>query len=134
MRQSSRPDFAILCYPVVTMKGKFAHRRSREYLLGSNPTDEVLKQLSLEQSFPDNAPPVFLWTTEEDTTVDPENTRMLDKTLTAKKIPHRTIIYEKGPHGIGLLSESQAKQYPETAKWPEEMIAFLRQQGFLGER
>ena len=132
--QSSRPDFAILCYPVVTMKGKSAHRRSRENLLGSDPSPDVLKQLSLEESFPDNAPPVFLWTTGEDTTVDPENTRLLDKTLTDKKIPHRTVIYEKGPHGMGLLTSSQAQKYPETAKWPQDMIEFLRQQGLLGER
>ena len=134
MRQSSRPDFAILCYPVVSMADKCTHRRSRENLLGSDPSAEVLKQLSLEESMPGNAPPVFLWTTGEDTTVDPENTRLLDKTLTDKKIPHRTVIYEKGPHGMGLLSSSQAEKYPETAKWPQDMIEFLRQQGFLGDR
>lgn len=133
-RQSSRPDFAVLCYPVVTMTGRSVHRHSRINLLGFNPSPEVLKQLSLEESFPGNAPPVFLWATGEDTTVDPENTRLLDKTLTDKKIPHRTILYEKGPHGMGLLSSSQAKKYPETAKWPQEMIEFLRRQGFLGER
>ena len=134
VRHSSRPDFAILCYPVVTMTGKSAHRRSRENLLGSDPAPELLKQLSLEQSLPDGAPPVFLWTTLEDTTVDPENTRLLDAALTRRKIPHRTILYEKGPHGMGLLSPSRAEKYPETAKWPEAMIEFLRQQKILGDR
>ena len=133
-RHSSRPDFAILCYPVVTMTGKCAHKRSRENLLGSDPAPELLKQLSLEQSLPDDAPPVFLWTTLEDTTVDPENTRLLDRALTRRKIPHRTILYEKGPHGMGLLSPSQAEKYPETAKWPQEMIGFLRQQKILEDR
>ena len=133
-RHSSRPDFAVLCYPVVTMTGKHAHRRSRENLLGSDPSPELLEQLSLEQSIPDDAPPVFLWTTLEDTTVDPENTRLLDAVLTRKKIPHRTILYEKGPHGMGLLSPSQAGKYPETAKWPKAMIEFLRQQKILGDR
>ena len=133
-RQSSKPDFAILCYPVVSMADKCTHSRSRDNLLGSAPAPEVLKQLSLEESFPDNGPPVFLWTTGEDATVDPENTRLLDRTLTRKKVPHRTIIYPKGPHGMGLLSDSQRKKYPETAKWPQDMIEFLRSQGFLGER
>ncbi len=133
-RCSSRPDFAVLCYPVVTMTGKYAHKRSRENLLGSDPAPELLKQLSLEQSLPDDAPPVFLWTTLEDTTVDPENTRLLDAALTRKKIPHRTILYGKGPHGMGLLSPSQAEKHPETAEWPQEMIEFLRQQKIVGER
>ena len=133
-RHSSRPDFAVLCYPVVTMTGKYAHRRSRENLLGADPAPELLKQLSLEQSLPDDAPPVFLWTTLEDKTVDPENTRLLDAALTRKKIPHRTILYGKGPHGMGLLSPSQAEKYPETAKWPQEMIEFLRRRKILGDR
>ena len=134
IRHSSRPDFAVLCYPVVTMTGKYAHRRSRENLLGPDPAPELLKQLSLEQSLPDDAPPVFLWTTLEDKTVDPENTRLLDAALTRKKIPHRTILYGKGPHGMGLLSPSQAEKYPETAKWPQEMIEFLRRRKILGDR
>lgn len=133
-RQSSKPDFAILCYPVVSMAAECTHRRSRDNLLGSDPAPEVLKQLSLEESMPDHAPPVFLWTTGEDRTVDPENTRLLDRTLTRKKIPHRTVIYQKGPHGMGLLSASQREKYPETAKWPQDMVEFLRRQGFLRER
>ena len=133
-RCSSRPDFAVLCYPVVTMTGKHVHRRSRENLLGSDPAPELLKQLSLEQSLPDDAPPVFLWTTLEDTTVDPENTRLLDAALTRKKIPHRTVFYERGPHGMGLLSPSQAEKHPKTAEWPQEMIEFLRQQKIVGDR
>lgn len=132
-RQSSRPDFAVLCYPVVSMAAECTHRRSRNNLLGPDPAPETLKQLSLEESMPDDAPPIFLWTTGEDRTVDPENTRLLDRTLIRKKIPHRTIIYEKGPHGMGLLSSSQREKYPETAKWPLEMIGFLRRQGLLGE-
>ena len=133
-RHSSRPDFAVLCYPVVTMTEKCVHKRSRDNLLGSDPAPELLERLSLERSLPDDAPPVFLWTTCEDKTVDPENTRLLDAALTRKKIPHRTVLYEKGPHGMGLLSSSQAEKYPETAKWPREMIEFLRQQKILGER
>lgn len=134
VRQSSLPDFAVLCYPVVTMAEKCVHGRSRDNLLGSDPAPELLEQLSLERNLPDDAPPVFLWTTREDRTVDPENTRLLDAALTRKKIPHRTVFYEKGPHGMGLLSPSQAEKYPETAGWSREMIEFLRQQEILGAR
>jgi acetyl esterase/lipase len=35
-RQSSRPDFGILCYPVITM-GKLTHQGSKNSLLGPNP-------------------------------------------------------------------------------------------------
>ena len=130
-RQSCRPDFAVLCYPVVTMEGDFAHKRSRGNLLGDDPPPELRKELSLEQRIPDDCPPVFLWMTLDDRTVDPENARMLDAALTRKRIPHRSIFYEHGPHGMGLLTPAQAEKYPETAKWPREMIAFLREQRIL---
>ena len=40
-RQSSRPDFLILGYPVITLHGPFAHTGSRDNLLGV-PTDPRL--------------------------------------------------------------------------------------------
>ena len=39
------------------------------------------------------------------------------------------IVYGHGPHGMGLLTPSQVEKYPETAKWPQEMMKFLREQG-----
>jgi acetyl esterase/lipase len=130
-RCSARPDFAILCYPVVTMRGKAAHERSRANLMGDDPPPELPKRLSLEENIPDDCPPVFVWTTAEDSTVDPENTRMLEKALHRKKAPCRVIVYGHGPHGMGLLTSSQAEEYPETAKWPQEMMKFLHEQGIL---
>ena len=128
-RQSARPDFAIFCYPVVTMEGERAHRLSRSNLIGDDAAPELRQQLSLEQSIPDDCPPIFLWTTAEDRTVDPENARMLDLALQRKHIPHRTILYAHGLHGMGLLSDAEAEKYPETAQWPQEMLKFLREQG-----
>ena len=130
-RLSCRPDFAILCYPVVTMEDPFAHKTSRSNLIGGDPPAELRKELSLEQRIPDGCPPVFLWTTAEDRTVDPENTRMLERALRQKKVPCRVILYRHGPHGMGLLSPSEAEKYPETARWPREMISFLRETGIL---
>lgn len=130
-RLSARPDFAILCYPVVTMEGERAHKLSRSNLIGDTPSSELQRELSLEQQIPDDCPPAFLWTTREDRTVDPENSRMLEIALLRKNIPHRFILYERGPHGMGLLSPSEAEKYPETAKWSLEMIKFLREQGIL---
>ena len=46
-RQSSRPDIGILCYPVITM-GEFAHPGSKGYLLGRNPSPELVQETSSE--------------------------------------------------------------------------------------
>lgn len=130
-RLSARPDFAILCYPVVTLEGPFAHKLSRDNLLGGDPAPGLAKRLSLAQNIPDNCPPVFLWTTLDDRTIDPENSKMLAEALRKRDIPHRALFYAHGPHGMGLLSPAQAAKYPETAKWSEALIDFLREQKIL---
>ena len=126
-RVSARPDFAVLCYPVVTMSEKCAHRVSRDNLAGSDPPPELLDKLSLEKNIPADCPPVFLWLTLEDKTVDPENSRMLEAALKSKKVFYRAYFYPKGPHGMGLLNGSYAEKYPETAQWPGELLKFLRE-------
>jgi len=130
-RQSARPDFAILCYPVVTLEGKYAHAMSRENLIGPDPAPGLAEKLSLERNIPADCPPVFLWTTLEDGVVDPENSRMLAEALRRNNVRRRVIFYERGPHGMGLLSAAEAEKYPETAKWSAEMIDFLREQKIL---
>ena len=132
-RLSARPDFAILCYPVVTMEGEYAHKLSRRNLIGGDPAPGLAEKLSLERNIPERCPPVFLWATLEDRTVDPENSRMLAEALRRRGAPYRAVFYEHGPHGMGLLTPAEAKKYPETAKWPEEMLDFLREQRILHE-
>jgi len=49
---SSRPDFAILCYPVITMDEAFTHKGSRRNLLGPDRYDnaELVELLSNENA------------------------------------------------------------------------------------
>ena len=128
-RVSARPDFLILAYPVVTLEGDKAHRMSRENLIGTSPAPDLAGALSLQNLAKSGSPPVFLWTTLEDRTVDPENSRMLAGVLEREKIPHRVIFYPRGPHGMGLLTPSQRASYPEAAKWSEELLTFFAEQG-----
>lgn len=128
---SARPDFAILCYPVVTMTAPCAHSASRSNLLGLAPDDELLNHLSLEKNVTPGCPPIFLWQTLEDQTVDPRNSRMLAEALKRNQVPHRARFYPHGPHGLGLPSPEDALKFPDTAKWPEEMLAFLGEIGVL---
>ena len=128
------PDFVVFCYPVVTMEKGYAHAISRANLIGKNPPDELVKKLSLEQQITQDFPPSFLWQTLEDTCVDPENARMLDRALTENNIDHKTIIYEHGPHGMGLMTAREKEKFPETAKWSGELLDWLKQHGFTGEK
>jgi hypothetical protein len=63
-RQSSRPDFGILCYPVITWAN--SPTKGQEYLLGPNPAADLVRLLSNELHVTPQTPPCFLWHTWED--------------------------------------------------------------------
>jgi acetyl esterase/lipase len=120
-RQGCRPDFAILCYPVITLTGPYAHAGSRRNLLGDNPPDELVKSLCNHERVTAKTPPTFLFHTSADTAVPPENSVLFYMALRANKVPAEMHIYEKGPHGVGL-----APKDPVLSSWPDRLEAWLR--------
>jgi acetyl esterase/lipase len=108
--EGARPDFAVLCYPVVSMLTP-THAGSRAELLGPEPSEELRRETSLEQLVTPDAPPVFIWTTAEDLSVPlEEHTYPLGAALAAARVPHELHVFENGPHGLGL-----ADGYPAAA-------------------
>ena len=47
-RVGSRPDFAVLGYPVISMTAAWTHQGSKQNLLGANPDADLAKRLSGE--------------------------------------------------------------------------------------
>ncbi len=100
--EGSRPDFAVLCYPVVSMLTP-THAGSQLNLLGPEPTDELRRQTSLEQLVTADSPPVFLWATADDEPVPvDEHTYPLAQALATAGVPHEVHVFESGEHGLGL--------------------------------
>ena len=125
-RVSSRPDFLILCYPVITMELTFTHRGSRNNLLGPEPDPKLVELLSNELQVTPQTPPTFLFHTDADTGVPPENSVRFYLALRKAKVPAEIHIYERGPHGVGL-----APQDPVLSSWPDRLAAWLRVRGLL---
>jgi acetyl esterase/lipase len=121
MRASSRPDFGILCYPVIAFDQPITHRGSQKNLLGDNASSDLVVSLSNEKQVTDQTPPCFLWHTWEDKGVPPENSLAFYSALVAHKVPAELHIYEKGRHGLGL-----AKDTPGTSGWPAACINWLK--------
>jgi acetyl esterase/lipase len=102
-RAASRPDFAILCYPVITFLEKSMHVGSRNHLLGEGVKDENLVRLmSSELQVTPQTPPTFLYHTDEDTGVPPENSILYYTALRQNKVPAELHIFRPGRHGLGL--------------------------------
>ncbi|MES1258547.1 MAG: alpha/beta hydrolase, partial [Acidobacteriota bacterium] len=72
-RVSSRPDFAILGYPVISLVAPWTHQGSKKNLLGDNPDPELAKSLSGEYAVTAQTPPTFIFHTNGDTGVPAEN-------------------------------------------------------------
>ena len=125
---SSRPDVAVLCYPVITM-GDFTHKGSRRNLLGDKPSREQLDQLSCEKQVTKNTPPTFIFHTVADQAVPVENALLFASSLRKHDVPFDLHIYQEGPHGVGLGSRdyNPAKRHP----WTKDCIFWLKQQGFV---
>jgi acetyl esterase/lipase len=129
-RQSSRPDLGILCYPVITM-GDSTHHGSRDNLLGKDPSDELIKELSNELHVTKDTPPCFLYHSAEDAAVPVENSLMFAEALRQAGVPFDLHIYEKGQHGGGLGFAPYAKYIPgKLHPWTRDCEYWLKERGF----
>lgn len=127
-RHSSRPDFMILCYPVIAFDEPFTHRGSQRNLLGENAPKDLVEHLSNEKQVTKDTPPTFLFHTDEDTPVPPENSVAFYMALRKAKVPAELHIYRKGRHGLGL-----AKNVPGTAQWSKACELWMQNMGLLSK-
>jgi acetyl esterase/lipase len=125
-RQSSRPDFSVLCYAVISFTAPFSHRGSANNLLGKDADPELLKNLSNETQVTEKTPPTFLFHTEEDTAVPPQNALAYYSALVEKKVPAELHIYQYGAHGVGLAIGD-----PVLTTWKERLVGWLQTSGLL---
>lgn len=125
LKYSSRPDFAILIYPVITFTNEnYVHKGSRKNLLGENrsKSEEWKTKLSQELQVNTNTPPVFLLHADDDHAVKPENSVLFYMALKSFDIPATLHILPKGGHGFGLAPNNK-----HLSKWPELLIHWLLQ-------
>lgn len=125
-RESSRPDFLIAGYPVVSLVESWTHEGSRDHLLGDDQTPQRLAELSNERQVTEATPPTFLFHTDADAAVPAENSVMFYLALRRAGVPAELHIYEQGRHGVGLATED-----PVLSSWPDRLADWLRVRGLL---
>ena len=96
-----RPGAVILSYPVVTM-GTKTHQSSKNYHIGAYASEEYVNLTSIEKQITESYPPTFLWWGDCDSTVDPDNSRMLKAALEESGVPCICREYKGVDHGIGI--------------------------------
>jgi acetyl esterase/lipase len=116
-RQSCRPDFAWLVYPVVTM-GKHTNSGSRLELLGAHPEPELVRFYSNETQVTANTPPTFLAHAVDDKPVPPENSRQFVAAMKARRVSVELLELPSGGHGLNGCKGPLWEQWKAAAlKW-----------------
>ena len=113
-KASCRPDFMILCYPVILFNSENTHRGTQQNLLGNDPPKELLDYYSNEKRVTAQTPRTFIFQTDEDEPVPAENAVAFYLALRKHKVPAEMHIFEKGPHGVGLAKGQSGNEI-----WPE---------------
>lgn len=98
-RLSSRPDFAVLVYPVITL-GEKGHGGTRANLLGPNPSPQLIAWYSNELQVTDQTPPTYLAHAKDDSMVPPDNSQMFYEALQAHRVPAKYLELPSGNHGL----------------------------------
>jgi acetyl esterase/lipase len=124
-RESSRPDFLVLAYPVITMQNSFTHMGSQKFLLGDAPTQAEKDAMSAELHVTKQTPPTFLFATTDDNAVPVMNSVMFYAALVKAGVPVEMHLFQHGHHGVGLAAEN-----PQLNVWPELLIKWMRERGY----
>ncbi|MGA3185870.1 MAG: alpha/beta hydrolase [Bryobacteraceae bacterium] len=125
-RARSRPDFAILAYPVISLNSEYTHAGSRTNLLGATPDQKLLDDLSNDQRVTPQTPPTFLFHTSDDPVVPVENSVRFYLALRKAGVPTEMHIFENGPHGVGLAPTDAT-----LSVWSALLANWLRDRGLL---
>ena len=128
-----RPDAAILSYAVLST-GVNTHGSTASVISGG---DETLRAgLSLEKRVTADCPPMFLWHTMEDGCVHVENCLLFAEACRKAGVPFELHIFEKGWHGVSVVSRETEVQEEALAKishlaiWADLALSWLKTRGF----
>lgn len=125
-QQGERPDFAVLCYPVISFTTRYTHSGSMRNLLGAPPDPALVWDLSNELKVTAETPPTFLFHTNADAGVPPENSILYYMALRRVGVPAEMHIYQEGRHGVGL-----AQKDPVLSSWPDRLKDWLKVRGLV---
>jgi len=126
-KESCRPDFAILAYPVITM-GQSTHGGSRKNLIGDKPDPELAEFYSNEKQVTEKTPPTFIFHTAEDNLVPIANAKLFKEACDKHGVSCELVEYEKGQHGIGLALNH--KELP-ASEWTQKLQAWMKDRKLL---
>ena len=119
-KDSKKPNFCVLCYPVISADETFAHKGSFINLLGEYPTGSDIEKYSCDKLVTSDTPPTFIWHTTTDQAVPVKNGLCYATALAENGVPFSLRVYPYGQHG---LATCDTLTNPPEALPPENLLA-----------
>ena len=128
-RVSARPDFAVLLFPVVTLRKPYDTTRTRREIVGERASPDAEAEWSLETHAGHNAPPTIIFAAADDAITPPGHGILLFETLTAAGASAELHLFRDGGHGWGLGKPGEViSQWPVLFEnWARSLEIFEKQ-------
>jgi acetyl esterase/lipase len=122
-KYSFRPNFSVLISPVISMKDEYAHKGSRQNLIGNAPTQALLDKFSCDQQVDGTTPPAFLVHAMDDPAVSCMNSILYFSALKKSGVKNSSLhIFPAGEHNIALRNNP-----PTTNTWSTDAELWMRE-------
>lgn len=118
---STRPDFSILFYPVITM-GLNTQKDTLHNLLGDQPSWSAIEKYSCQKQVSLNTPPTLILVSDDDTVVSPLNSTSYYEALKEKQIPAALYVFPQGDHAWGIKGKNMFGGNFDHLKEAKELI------------
>lgn len=120
---SARPDFAVLLFPVVTLRAPYDTTRTRREIVGDKASPAAEAAWSLDTYAGKDAPPTIIFAAADDPTTPPGHGILLFQTLVAAGASVELHLFRDGGHGWGLGQPEQViSQWPGLfAHWAQSL-------------
>jgi len=122
---SSRPDFAILVYPVISMGAELGHAGSRNNLLGKDAAPDLIEKFSNELHVTAQTPPTFLAHAKDDKVVPIDNSQVFYDALQKNHVPSKFLELPTGGHGLN------GYKGPMWDAWQQQSLEWLAELKFI---
>lgn len=124
-RFSSRPDFLILGYPLISLL-PIGKQHDAFLLLGRHSPMDVQKYFSSQLNVNALTPPSFIFYARNDKIVPHENEKSFYSALRRNGVAAKMIVFQKGGHGFGMGVKGT-----DSTQWPKDCVRWMDKMGLL---
>lgn len=101
-KQSARPDWAALVYPVISLSDPFNRTSTRRQMVGLEATAQAVAEWSVNTHVNKSTPPMLLVHATDDPIADFHHSEIMKAACEGSKVPVELVRLPAGGHGFGM--------------------------------